>query len=437
MKKLNTINAMFLLVAALFLCSCADDELKETDSQNKNPEPLEARYTTYEGLVMTGYQGWFNTSDDGMSLSWTHYSSGGKFEPGSSSIDFWPEMDEYPKKYVTPFTFANGNAAYVFSSADYDTTDLHFKWMQEYDIDGVFLQRFLSSTRNTNNKAHRAQVTRNVIKASIKYERAWSLMYDIGGQTAEEIYDLVADLAELEELFGMSDLEQNPNYLYHNSKPLLAIYGVGFSTKEADGSFMSADLLDLLESSGIIDRYSIMLGTPYNWEINSGDATDDPNFHELIKRCDIVLPWAVGRYKQTNYTSTVTDKIASNVAWCETYGVDYAQLIFPGFSWGNLQSDYSLYDAFPRNSGDFMWMQIWGAYTQGVKMYYMAMFDEVDEGTAIFKCQGADELPLNGDGRFVGYDTDIKSDHYMWLAGKAKDLLNGGDGYSSTQPTRE
>ncbi len=423
-------------LCALFV-ACTDDNLTVQNNETESSENAEVRYTTYEGLVMTGYQGWFNTSGDGMGLNWTHYELSSAFEPGCSSIDFWPEMDEYEKKYLTPFVYDNGSGAYVFSSADYSTTDLHFKWMQESGIDGIFLQRFLSSTRSDTKKAHRAQVTSNVIRASIKYDRAWCMMYDIGSETAEEIWDMATDWAEIEDLYGISDLECNPNYLYHNGKPLLAIYGVGFATKEEEGGFLSSELLEVLETSGMLDNYSIMLGTPYNWEAMTGDSTDDPDFHELIKRCDIILPWAVGRYKDENYDEGETSKIASNLAWCEEYGVDYAQLIFPGFSWGNLKSDYSLYDASPRNSGGFMWRQIWGAYTQGVKMYYMAMFDEVDEGTAIFKCQGADELPLNGDGSFIGYDTDIKSDHYMWLAGQAKLLLQNSAGYSEVQPTRE
>ncbi len=437
-------NIFKLSLAALLLTttlvSCGDDDTSSASndsSDNQDSNTTDIRFTTYKGLVMTGYQGWFNTSGDGMGLDWTHYQLSGKFEPGCSSIDFWPEMDEYEKKYLTPFVYEDGSGAYVFSSADYSTTDLHFKWMQEYGIDGIFLQRIMESLATETKKADRAQITRNVMKASIKYDRVWCLMYAIAGLTSEEIWDMVTDLCEVESLYKISDLNSNPNYLYHNGKPLLAIYGAGFSVKEEGGGFLSADLIELLEESGILDKYSIMLGVPYYWETLENDTTTDPELHELIKRCDIVLPWAVGRYSHKNYDSEETDKIASNVAWCKNNDTDYAQLIFPGFSWGNLQSDYSLYDAFPRNSGDFMWTQIWGAYTQGVEMYYMAMFDEVDEGTAIFKCKTKGNLPLNGDGEFVGYDTDIKSDHYMWLAGHAKKLLENSAGYGENQPIRE
>ena len=40
----------------------------------------------------------------------------------------------------------------------------------------------------------------------------------------------------------------------------------------------------------------------------------------------------------------------------------------------------------------------------GAESLYLAMFDEIDEGTALFKCQKEGFLPLNGAGRFVGIE---------------------------------
>ena len=97
-------------------------------------------YTSYTNLVMAGYQGWFASEGDGAERGWRHYEnkSCGGFAPGCTSIDLWPDMKEYPKQYITPFSFANGENAKLFSSLDEVTVDLHFKWMKEYGIDGVF-----------------------------------------------------------------------------------------------------------------------------------------------------------------------------------------------------------------------------------------------------------------------------------------------------------
>ena len=50
------------------------------------------QYSSYKGLVMAGYQGWFNTPDDGSGRGWHHYNGPKGFRPGSCSIDFWPEV---------------------------------------------------------------------------------------------------------------------------------------------------------------------------------------------------------------------------------------------------------------------------------------------------------------------------------------------------------
>ena len=63
--------------------------------------------TSIIGKVLTGYQGWFNTPTDGSNRGWNHYQgSGGVFEPGTATIDFWPDMSEAgtDEKYDTSFT---------------------------------------------------------------------------------------------------------------------------------------------------------------------------------------------------------------------------------------------------------------------------------------------------------------------------------------------
>jgi len=49
-------------------------------------------------------------------------------------------------------------------------------------------------------------------------------------------------------------------------------------------------------------------------------------------------------------------------------------------------------DNIPRNKGEFFWKQIAGAIESGAEMLYVAIFDEIDEGTAIFK--SAHKVPV-------------------------------------------
>ena len=109
--------------------------------------PEEVLYPSYEGLVLCGYQGWFRAEGDDAGRGWGHFGNRGKFDPENITIDLWPDMSEYEKTYPTHFINADSSVAHIFSSVDSTTTNLHFKWMKDYDIDGVFMQRFFGVGR--------------------------------------------------------------------------------------------------------------------------------------------------------------------------------------------------------------------------------------------------------------------------------------------------
>ncbi len=68
----------------------------------------------------------------------------------------------------------------------------------------------------------------------------------------------------------------------------------------------------------------------------------------------------------------------------------------------------------------------------GCKMIYVAMFDEVDEGTAIFKC--TDSPPVGSGVKFLGYE-GLPSDYYLRLVGEAGRLLRNEVPLSETPLT--
>ena len=94
--------------------------------------------------------------------------------------------------------------------------------------------------------------------------------------------------------------------------------------------------------------------------------------------------------------------------------------MFPGFSWHNLNR--GKLNQIPRRKGEFFWSQIVAAKNAGCEMIYVAMFDEVDEATAIFKC--TNRPPTGNGGKFIDYE-GLPSDHYLKLTGKAARLLRG------------
>ena len=56
-------------------------------------------------------------------------------------------------------------------------------------------------------------------------------------------------------------------------------------------------------------------------------------------------------------------------------------------------------------------------------MLYVAMFDEMDEGTAIFKCSNEPPQP-EPPAKLLGYE-GVPTDHYLWLTGQAGQMLRG------------
>ncbi len=426
MISTNMKKFLFITTIVCIVCSC------NFSAQQSGEKP---RYDSYSGLVMAGYQGWFAAAGDESNRGWYHYGFRGDT---ISSVDFWPDMTEYTKKYVSPFKMADGSVAYLYSAYDEESVDLHFRWMKEYGIDGVFMQRFVTETKREAGKRHFNKVLENALKAARKYDRAIGVMYDLSGCQPDDMAVLEEDWRELLKLFDLTNLDTNPTYLWHNGKPLLTIWGVGFNDNRR---YSIADAHQLIGRLKKEHNISIMLGVPYYWRTLERDTENNPLLHTLIKEyVDIVMPWSVGRYNNSNYR-LIAAELLGDFKWCGDNKVDYVPVVFPGFTWGNLRRNPSLYNQIPRLKGDFLWHQVVGAKAAGAQALYAAMFDEIDEGTAFYKCAVEGQLPVFGkeraERRFVGIEEGLSSDYYLWLLGEAANWIKGGQGYKVTKPERK
>ena len=370
-------------------------------------------YNSYEGLLMAGYQGWFNAPGDGSGRGWYHYRGRDGFRPGSCTIDLWPDVSEYQKLYKTDFVYGDGTPAYLYSPRDYSTVDTHFRWMKEYGIDGVFMQRFVGEISSPSGLRNFNVVLSNAMKAANKYDRAICIMYDLSGMSpVKGPKTLLEDIDDLAGKHSLFDHKNNPSYLYHNGKPLVAVWGVGFNDNRKYGYDEAGTIIDGLKAKG----FSIMIGVPSRWRERKVDASGDSRLHDLILKCDIVMPWFVGRYNEVDYTR-FCPLIDKDLAWAKEHGVDYAPLAFPGFSWENMIYPRTG-STIPRNGGKFFRKQLDYLLDAGARMIYVAMFDEIDEGTAIYKL--AKKLPeQQGGSRFVPLDEGLEPDLYLRLAGEA------------------
>jgi hypothetical protein len=95
--------AIFLLAPLLFFLTGSHERgasclTHEQVGPPRHKYSAASSFPSYKGLIMAGYQGWFNAPGDGAGMGWNHYARGGKFEPGFCKIDLWPEVGEYAKK---------------------------------------------------------------------------------------------------------------------------------------------------------------------------------------------------------------------------------------------------------------------------------------------------------------------------------------------------
>ncbi len=375
-------------------------------------------YDSYTGLVMAGYQGWFSTPEDGGNRGWYHYQGKEGFKPGSTNVDLWPDVSEYEKTYESPFTFENGEKARLFSPRDYSTVDTHFRWMKEYNIDGVFVQRFVVDQKWPLGKAHHDTVLDNAMKAARKYERAVCVMYDLSGMNAGDEQVVLRDIQQLARKYNLFDHSQCPSYLYHKGKPLVAVFGMGFNDGRKYGFNETGKIIQGLKRLG----FSVMISVPGYWRQMERDTERDARLHQQIRQCDILLPWYVGRYNEQSFEA-FKQHILVDMRWAEANQIDFAPLCFPGFSWHNMHFPRrGPGEEIPRNKGSFFKKQLNFNVSNGAKMIYIAMFDEIDEGTAIFKI--ARKVPKASPGsEFVPLERGVSSDHYLKLAGKASKKL--------------
>ena len=376
-------------------------------------------FKSYKGLIMAGYQGWFNAPADGAGMGWNHYATNGRFEPGFCKIDFWPDTKEYTKVYETPFRTSGGRPAYIFSSYDRQSVFLHFKWMKEYGVDGVFMQRSVTALKSSVNLNHDDQVLVNAIDASRDYGRAIAIMYDFSGinDSNNDWQLIIKDWKHLVDSMRITSRGSDQMYLYHHGKPLVALWGVGFPDRTNNLKTIEK-IIDFLKNDAVYGGCSILLGVPTYWRDFGADTEKDPYLHQLMLKADIVRPWFVGRFDEESYPGFKT-RIREDIKWCRQNNLDYVPVVFPGFSWHNMHPE-STKGKIARNKGRFYWQQLTGAIEEGSEMIYIAMFDEIDEGTAIFKTTND---PPVGDSYFEKFEPDIPNDYYLYLTGMAGKML--------------
>jgi len=403
--------AIALFVAAGLAASAAAD-----------PDP-----STLDKKVLLGYQGWFACPGDGAGR-WVHWSRGVP-TPDTLTVDMYPDLSEFDADELCeiPGLTIGGKPAYLFSSRNARSVSRHFRWMKEYGLDGVLVQRFVGTIRGK--RADGDTVLKNIMAAAKESGRTFAIEYDISGGNSETFSQTLKD----DWMYLVDDLKvtAQPHYQRHQGKPVVSIWGMGLSDTghpPADPQ-VAKELIEWFKSKAPEPRYHVtyMGGTPARWGTLTADSRREPAWAEVYAMMDVLQPWNVGRYGTLEAVDRWKESVlVPDLKLTAANGQIYMPVVFPGFSWKNLKRN-DRPNQIPRLKGEFLWRQAYNAKMAGATVLKIAMFDEVDEGTAVMKVvsrrsQAPDQgfwLTLDADGE------ELPSDWYLRLAGDITRMFHG------------
>ena len=344
-------------------------------------------------------------------------------------MELYPDLSELDadERCEVPGMTIGGKPAYLFSSRNPKTVSRHFRWMKEYGLDGVLVQRFVGEIRRK--RAEGDVVLKNIMAAAKESGRTFAIEYDISGGNAETFAQTLKD----DWMYLVDELKvtSHPNYQRHNGKPVLSVWGMGLSDGNAHPPAdpqVAKDLIDWFKSKAP-NQYHVtyMGGTPSRWGTLTRDSRDDPAWAAVYASMDVVQPWNVGRYGTLEAIDRwKEDVLVPDVKLAAANHQIYMPVVFPGFSWHNLKRN-AKENQIPRLRGEFFWRQAYNAKMAGAKVLKIAMFDEVDEGTAILKAV-SHRKDAPDQGFWLALDADgaeLPSDWYLRLAGEITRMFHG------------
>jgi hypothetical protein len=369
------------------------------------------------GKITVGYQGWFACKGDGAPIDgWWHWAQNMASAPSTSNtnIKAWPDMADYTATYETAFSnFNNGQPATLFSSYDQQTVNTHFSWMQQNGCDTAALQRF--------NPTGGEGPTRDAMAAKVRtaaeqYDRKFYIMYDVTGWTTMQS-DIKADWTN-----KMSAYTSSSAYARQNGKPVVCIWGFGFS--DSNHPWDAATCLDVVNWFKNQGCY-VIGGVPTHWRTEDSDSR--AGFLDVYHAFNMLSPWMVGRIGSVADTNNFyTNVNTPDMADCKANNVDYQPCVLPG--------DLS---ARQRAHGDFMWAQFYNMVRVGAQGIYISMFDEYGEGNQIANTAATQATVPAGSG-LLSLDEDgtaCSADYYLRLTNDGGKMLKGEIALTSTRPT--
>ena len=161
-------------------------------------------------------------------------------------------------------------------------------------------------------------------------------MYDLSGMQGGEMQRVMDDWKLL---VDRMQITKDPAYLHHDGKPVVAVWGFGFNDGRKYTPKEGLELVEFLKDDPHYGGCTVMLGVPTYWRTLDRDCVNDQTVHELILKADIVSPWTVGRYESPEEAANYAERtMKPDIAWCKEHGKEFLPVVFPGFSWHNMNA---------------------------------------------------------------------------------------------------
>ncbi|PRP75158.1 xylosidase/arabinosidase, partial [Planoprotostelium fungivorum] len=368
---------------------------------------------TIAGKTIYGYQAWFRCPGDGSGWpTYWHWTESSSQPPNNQTIrvDLFPDVSEYPSECLCPtqLSRADGTPLKLYSSFCTGVIDTHFKWMKKYNIDGVFVQRFFGYQNNPDT----AQILQKVRAAAEKYGRVFAVEYDMSGAAGDQIQDFLTK--DWEYLTNTLHITDSPAYLHHNNLPVLEIWGF---FKERMTPQQATNALNYFKP-----KTFLIAGVNWIWRFE--DVKNNDPYAQVYKIPHVIQPWMVGAFDEGGFQGSWPQLLKDDMDYARSIGVEYSPVLWPGFSWRNMHVNHNppqdaKLNQVPRDGGKFIKAQAEVHIANKPLFLFLAMFDEVDEGTAQFKVVATREnAPVSPP--FVTLDMDgykMNKDAYLVIAG--------------------
>lgn len=437
-NSLNVTMIVVLLVGLAALGAGGARAAENSDSESdepwlqpyRGPTRTDVDATTLDGKVLCGYQGWFNTPGDGAESGFRHWGSNlGEPDRARFVVDMWPDVSEYDPQdlcEVPGLKMPDGSPARLYSAFRKGPVLLHCKWMRDYGLDGVFLSRFISETRNPERARHVNRVLASVREGCHREGRVWAMMLDLSmGRNGTT--KMVTD--DWKFLCDKVKIREDSRYLHHQGKPVVLLWGLGFRDRPWTPA-QAEELINFFKNDAQYGGVYLIGGIDPHWRTLRGGSRPEPEWTRVYQTFDAISPWDAGRYRDDASMDRQRKEVwEGDLAEVKSLGLGYMPTAFPGFSWDNLRGTAPGRSMIARRKGEFYWRQFAIFRALGIRTVFVGMFDEVDEGTAIYKV--SNQIPVGK--YFVTYE-GLPSDFYLKATGAATRMIRGETPLSWTIP---